>query len=91
MGNRLYVGNLPYRLAEEELEDLFSQAGTVTDVTIISDRMTGQSKGFGFVEQEDGEDVLDLAWTLWTPEATVNTHAQDWRVPLQDWINEGWV
>ena len=55
MGNRLYVGNLPYRLAEEELEDLFSQVGTVTDVTIISDRMTGQSKGFGFVEMIDEE------------------------------------
>lgn len=60
MGNRLYVGNLPYRLAEEELEDLFSQAGTVTDVTIISDRMTGQSKGFGFVEMID-EDAAKAA------------------------------
>ena len=55
MGNRLYVGNLPYRSTEEELEDLFSQVGTVTDVTIITDRMTGQSKGFGFVEMIDEE------------------------------------
>ncbi|MBM3188300.1 MAG: RNA-binding protein [Chloroflexi bacterium] len=55
MAKRLYVGNLPYNTTEEELEDLFSQAGTVTDVTIIVDRATNRSKGFGFVEM--AEDV----------------------------------
>lgn len=55
MGKTLYVGNLPFQLAKEDLEALFSQAGTVTDVRIITDRMTGQSRGFGFVDMADEE------------------------------------
>ncbi len=55
MGKRLYVGNLPYRMTEDELAQVFSQAGEVADVAIIVDRETGRSKGFGFVEMaEDG-------------------------------------
>ena len=50
MGKRLYVGNLPYRMTDEELATAFSQAGTVADVTIVIDRETGRSRGFGFVE-----------------------------------------
>lgn len=50
MAKRLYVGGLPYSATEEELESLFSSAGTVTSVAVVSDRYTGQSKGFGFVE-----------------------------------------
>jgi RNA recognition motif-containing protein len=50
MENRLYVGNLPYSTTEEDLRELFSQAGTVTSVSIITDRDSGRSKGFGFVE-----------------------------------------
>lgn len=50
MGKRLYVGNLPYRMSEEELANTFGQAGAVTDVTIVIDRETGRSRGFGFVE-----------------------------------------
>ncbi|HHX42379.1 MAG TPA: RNA-binding protein [Chloroflexi bacterium] len=53
MGKRLYVGNLPYRMSEEELADVFSQAGEVTDVAIVIDRETGRSKGFGFVEMAE--------------------------------------
>ncbi|MCD6520955.1 MAG: RNA-binding protein [Anaerolineae bacterium] len=53
MGKRLYVGNLPYRLSEAELEDVFAQVGTVVDVTIVVDRETGRSRGFGFVEMAD--------------------------------------
>ncbi|HLJ55339.1 MAG TPA: RNA-binding protein [Chthonomonadaceae bacterium] len=50
MAKRLYVGGLPYSTGERELEDLFASAGTVSSVTIVSDKYTGQSKGFGFVE-----------------------------------------
>jgi cold-inducible RNA-binding protein len=47
---KLYVGNLPYSVAEEGLSTLFSQFGTVTSVVLIKDRETGKQKGFGFVE-----------------------------------------
>ena len=47
---KLYVGNLSYSTTEEELRELFSQAGNVASVAVIKDRDTGQSKGFGFIE-----------------------------------------
>jgi cold-inducible RNA-binding protein len=50
MALKLYVGGLPYKTTDEELRDAFAQAGTVTSATIIMDRATGRSKGFGFVE-----------------------------------------
>lgn len=46
----IYVGNLPYSITEDELRDLFGEHGEVSSVNVISDRATGQSKGFGFVE-----------------------------------------
>ncbi len=49
----IYVGNLPYTISEDDLRDLFEQYGEVSSVNIISDRMTGRSKGFGFVEMTD--------------------------------------
>ena len=52
-GNRLFVGNMPFRMTRDELEDLFAQAGTVTSVHIPTDRETGRPRGFGFVEMED--------------------------------------
>ena len=53
---KLYVGNLPYSTSEEDLRNLFSQYGTVESVAVITDRETGRSKGFGFVEfNDDGE------------------------------------
>ncbi|MDQ6662705.1 MAG: RNA-binding protein [Chloroflexota bacterium] len=52
---RLYVGGLPYQTTEQDLSDLFSQVGDVTSVTVITDRDTGRSKGFGFVEMGDDE------------------------------------
>ena len=55
MENKLYVGNLPYKLSEDELRQAFTQAGTVLSVRIISDANTGRSKGFGFVEMESQE------------------------------------
>ncbi len=47
---RLYVGGLPYQTTEHDLIDLFEQVGQVTEVSVITDRDTGRSKGFGFVE-----------------------------------------
>lgn len=59
---RLYVGGLPYQTTEQELVDLFSQAGQVIEATVITDRETGRSKGFGFVEigsTEDGQYAIE--------------------------------
>lgn len=50
MGKRLYTGNLPFSVTEQILGDLFAECGTVETVTVITDRDTGRSKGFGFVE-----------------------------------------
>jgi RNA recognition motif-containing protein len=57
MNSKLYVGNLPYSATEDELRELFSQAGTVNSVVIITDRDTGRSKGFGFVEMSSPADA----------------------------------
>ena len=56
MKKKLYVGNLPFDTTEDDLKDLFGQAGSVETVRIITDRDTGRSKGFGFVEMQDGGD-----------------------------------
>lgn len=50
MATRIYVGNLPYSATNEQLTDLFSAFGEVSEATIITDRDTGQAKGFGFVQ-----------------------------------------
>jgi hypothetical protein len=50
MGNKLYVGNLPYSVRDNDLEQAFSQFGTVTSAKVMMERDTGRSKGFGFVE-----------------------------------------
>lgn len=50
MGKKLYVGNLPFTATEESLHEAFAECGTVDSVKIITDRETGRSKGFGFVE-----------------------------------------
>ena len=56
MGRKLYVGNLPYSADQQSLEETFSQCGTVDSANVITDRDTGQSRGFGFVEMSsDGE------------------------------------
>lgn len=54
MTKKLYVGNLSFRVTSEELRELFSQYGNVTSASVISDRDTGRSRGFGFVEMADG-------------------------------------
>ena len=63
MAKKLYVGGLPYATTDTELKDAFSQAGAVASAVIIMDRMTGRSKGFGFVEMsadEDAQKAIDM-------------------------------
>ena len=57
MSKRLYVGNLPYKTTEAELEDLFGAVGAVESVRIITDRETGRARGFGFVEMTNDDDA----------------------------------
>jgi RNA recognition motif-containing protein len=56
MKKKLYVGNLSFETTEGDLKELFGQAGSVETVRIITDRDTGRSKGFGFVEMQEGGD-----------------------------------
>lgn len=63
MVTKLYVGNLSYQTSEDTLLSLFSQAGTVSSVTLIKDKYSGQSKGFGFVEmdtQSEAEQAIKM-------------------------------
>lgn len=53
MAKRLFVGNLPYSSTDDSLQQLFAALGTVSSANVITDRATGRSKGFGFVEFED--------------------------------------
>ena len=57
MAKKLFVGGLPWATTNDDLKDLFSQAGTVASATIITDKMTGRSRGFGFVEFDNDDDA----------------------------------
>jgi len=57
MSTKLFVGNLAYSTMDHQLKDAFSAFGTVTSAAVVLDRMTGQSRGFGFVEFENAEDA----------------------------------
>ena len=57
MGNKLYVGNLPYSVRDGDLEQSFGQFGTVTSAKVMMERDTGRSKGFGFVEMGTDEEA----------------------------------
>ena len=57
MGSKIYVGGLPYSTTEQQLSDLFAAYGSVTSSRIISDKFTGQSRGFGFVEMSSDAEV----------------------------------
>jgi len=57
MDNRLYVGSLSYNTTEDSLKDAFSKAGTVVSATVVTDKYSGRSKGFGFVEMSSGEEA----------------------------------
>ena len=68
VGKKLYVGNLTYKVNDSDLEQLFSQFGTVQSAQVITDRDTGRSKGFGFVEMDTDAEAQ---------EAIRNLHDQD--------------
>ena len=57
MGSKLYVGGLPYSVTEGRLQEIFSAHGTVESANVISDKFTGQSRGFGFVEMSSGSEA----------------------------------
>src|SRR5271154_1157814 len=57
MGKRLYVGNLPYAVADSDLQEMFAPHGTVVSAQVIMDRDTGRSKGFGFVEMKTDQEA----------------------------------
>ena len=58
MSKKLYVGNLPYSVDDTQLNDLAAAYGAVLSATVIKDKFSGQSKGFGFVEMENDEEAL---------------------------------
>lgn len=64
MGNRVFVGNLPWEVTEEELQDLFADAGQVVSVKVVTDKGTGQPKGFAFVEMASDADARKAIETL---------------------------
>ncbi|MFH1392524.1 MAG: RNA-binding protein [bacterium] len=64
MNKKLYVGSLSYNTTEDALKDAFSQAGTVESAAIITDKMSGRSKGFGFVEMASDEEA-QAAIDMW--------------------------
>jgi RNA recognition motif-containing protein len=62
MGNKLYVGGLPYSVTEGQLEEIFAAHGSVESARVISDKLTGRSRGFGFVEmatQEEAQKAIE--------------------------------
>lgn len=56
-GRRLYVGGLPYSVSDAQLEELFAQHGSVDSAMVVTDRMTGRSRGFGFVEMSSPDEA----------------------------------
>lgn len=57
MPKRIYVGNLPFSSTEDDVRNLFSEAGTVASVSLISDKFSGRSRGFGFVEMSSDDEA----------------------------------
>jgi RNA recognition motif-containing protein len=57
MGSKIYVGGLPYSATDQQLQELFAPHGTVQSARVITDKYTGQSRGFGFVEMSSGEEA----------------------------------
>ncbi|MBI3559854.1 RNA-binding protein [Candidatus Gottesmanbacteria bacterium] len=68
MANKLFVGSLSFNVTDQTLSDAFAQAGTVVSAKVIMDRMTGRSKGFGFVEMSS-QDEANRAIEMWNGKA----------------------
>lgn len=83
MAKKLYVGGLPYSTSEVALKELFSQAGAVESAVIIMDKMSGRSKGFGFVEMATEEDAKKAIETFNGKEFEGRTLAVDEARPLE--------
>ena len=64
MGRKLYVGNLPFETAEQDLRALFAGAGDVDTVNMVRDQATGQARGFAFIEMSSDEDAQNAITTL---------------------------
>ncbi len=64
MPSKLYVGNLAYSVTNQDLEEAFSQHGAVQSVAVITDKFSGQSKGFGFVEMSNAEEAQKAIQSL---------------------------
>lgn len=64
MATKLYVGNLDYNVTSEQLKELFAPAGSVVEAVVITDRNSGRSKGFGFVEMSNEEEAKKAIETL---------------------------
>lgn len=64
MNNKLYVGGLPYSVTDTQLEEIFAAHGTVESARVITDRMTGRSRGFGFVEMSSPEEAEEAIQKL---------------------------
>ena len=64
MNNKLYVGGLPYSVTETQLEEVFAAHGTVESARVITDRMSGRSRGFGFVEMSTPEEAEEAMQKL---------------------------
>ncbi len=96
MSKKLYVGGLPYSTTDQDLNDAFSKAGSVDSATVIMDRMSGRSKGFGFVEMSTDEEA-EAAITMWNGKElggrslTVNfARPMEERAPRRDNNRGGW-
>ena len=57
MSKKIYVGNLSYKVTEDDLKDLFAEFGTVTEINVITDRETGRPRGFAFVEMDSDDEA----------------------------------
>ena len=64
MANKLFVGSLPFATTSDQLRDIFKKAGAVADANVVTDKMTGRSRGFGFVEMANEADPKKAIDTL---------------------------
>lgn len=64
MATKLFVGSLPFATTDEQLADFFASAGSVTSARVVTDRETGRSRGFGFVEMSSAEEAQKAVATL---------------------------